>query len=415
MGISVPTFQVILDERREKSEEKYPLKLRVTYARIRKYYNIGIDLTKQQYQSLPTSKLEALRDVRTKIKAWEVKAENIYKQLPEFTFKEFEKVFLAKQMEVKPVDVYSKFTEYVNKLKAESRISTSQSYNCALVSLKSYKSKLSFEEITPDFLNGYERNMLKDGKSTTTVGIYLRSLRTIYNLAIDSGLVNRELYPFKKKKFQIPAGENVKKALTLAEIEMIFKYDTVAGSSMDKAKDFWIFSYLCCGLNLKDICQLRYDQIDGDKLFVVRAKTRLSTKGNQKSLTIFLSPEVKEIIKKWGVTAITPKTYIFDILTEGISPLRERELIQYFNKLVNKYMKKIGEDLGIKKPITSYSARHSYATVLKRLGVSVEKISESLGHKSTETTQSYLDSFEDDVRKEHSLLLTQFENPKSKS
>jgi integrase/recombinase XerD len=251
--------------------------------------------------------------------------------------------------------------------------------------------------------------MIADGKSRTTVGIYLRSLRTIYNQAIDSGLVKKELYPFKKSKFQIPAGENVKKALSLSEIEKIFSYSSIPGSSMDKAKDFWIFSYLCCGLNLKDICRLRYNQIDGDKIRLVRAKTQLSTKSNQKSLSIYLAPQAKELINKWGVKNAKPTDYVFDILEEGISALRERELIQYFNKLVNTYMKQIGEDLKISKPITSYTARHSYATVLKWKGVSVEYISETLGHKTTQTTQSYLDSFEDEVKSKNSLLLTEFD------
>ncbi|MCE7043960.1 site-specific integrase [Dyadobacter sp. CY312] len=409
MGIIKPTFKVVLDERREKAEQRYPLKLRVTYDRRRKYYKTGLDMTKVEFGKLPTSKLESLKDIRLQVKALEVKAENVYKALVVFTFEDFEKAFFSKKVDSVPHDVYSMLNDYVKKLEVEGRVSTSQSYDNALVSLRKYKPKLKFEEVTPDFLDGYERKMIADGKSRTTVGIYLRSLRTVYNQAIDSGVVKRELYPFKKTKFQIPAGENVKKALTLSEIEKVFRYSAPPASSMDKAKDFWIFSYLCCGLNLKDICRLRYNQIDGNNVRLVRAKTQLSTKSNQKWLTIYLPPAAKEIIDKWGVKNAKLTDYIFDVLKEDITPQRERELVKYFTKLVNKYMKKIGEDLKISKPITSYTARHSYATVLKWKGVSVEYISETLGHTNTQTTQSYLDSFEDGVKSRNSLLLTEFD------
>jgi integrase len=240
----------------------------------------------------------------------------------------------------------------------------------------------------------------------------LRSLRTIYNQAIEAGHAKKENYPFKKSKFQIPAGRNVKKALTKQEVAQIFRFETAPRTSMDKAKDFWIFSYLCNGLNLKDICKLRYKDIDGDNLHVIRAKTQLSTKGNQKVITIPLHPQAKVIIDKWGIKPASSSSYIFPVLTQGATTLRERELIQHFTKLVNKYMNRIGTSIGIAKPITSYTARHSFSTVLKRSGAPMEYISESLGHSSFKTTQSYLDSFEDETKQKYSAILTDFDGDK---
>ena len=68
-------------------------------------------------------------------------------------------------------------------------------------------------------------------------------------------------------------------------------------------------------------------------------------------------------------------------------------------KTINKYMKRIGEEIGLERKLTTYVARHSFATVLKRSGAPMELISESLGHKSLHTTEAYLDSFEDETRK----------------
>lgn len=245
MGIAKPTFKVILDTTRKKANNKFPLKLRVTYNRIRKYYNIGKDVSEEEYEKLPTSKIQNLKDVKFEISVVEMRAANIYKDMDQFTFIGFEKKFLEKIDQVKPTDTYSLLSEYVKKLKDENRISTSQSYQCTLNSLKMFKAKLTFEEITPEFLNGYEKYMLNKGNSSTTVGIYLRSLRTVYNQAIEAGLIKKELYPFRKSKFQIPASRNVKKALTIDEIEQIFKYETVNGTSIDKAKDFSGYFHIC--------------------------------------------------------------------------------------------------------------------------------------------------------------------------
>jgi site-specific recombinase XerD len=67
-------------------------------------------------------------------------------------------------------------------------------------------------------------------------------------------------------------------------------------------------------------------------------------------------------------------------------------------QVTNKWMKRIGEKLGIEKPITTYAARHSFSTVLKRSGASIEFISEALGHSDVRTTENYLDSFENETQ-----------------
>lgn len=161
-------------------------------------------------------------------------------------------------------------------------------------------------------------------------------------------------------------------------------------------------------MNLKDICKIRYKDVDGDTLSVIRSKTQLSTKSNQKIISIHLTDRAKAIIEKWGQKPLNTSTYIFSIIPPGATAMRERELVQHFNKLVNKYMDRIGKSLSISKPITSYTARHSFSTVMKRNGVSVEFISESLGHQNIQTTQSYLDSFENEVKIKNALLLTKF-------
>lgn len=93
-----------------------------------------------------------------------------------------------------------------------------------------------------------------------------------YN-AIAEGLLTKKLYPFGKKKYEIPTGTNIKKALTLSDISLIYYYKPSPASYAEMSKDFWIFMYLCNGLNVKDMCLLKYVNIQGEVLEFERAKT----------------------------------------------------------------------------------------------------------------------------------------------
>jgi DNA-binding response OmpR family regulator len=116
----------------------------------------------------------------------------------------------------------------------------------------------------------------------------------------------------------------------------------------------------------------------------------------------------KAIIKKWALEKDLKKGYIFPVLEEGITPEREYTVKNQFIKNINKGIKKIGEKIGLEKKITTYTARHTFSTVLKRSGAPLEFISESLGHADIRTTENYLDSFEDDLKRKYVDVLTQF-------
>lgn len=176
----------------------------------------------------------------------------------------------------------------------------------------------------------------------------------------------------------------------------------------DRGRDYWIFMYLSNGINVKNMALLKYENIKGDVIEFIRAKTA-STKRKVEPIRVNLSVELKGIILKWGNEKVNEKTFIFPILQSGLTPERERQLIQQITHVINDHMKTIARDLHIDKDVTTYSARHSFATILQRSGVSVSFISEALGHSSTKTTQSYLAGFEDESKKETLIVLTAFE------
>ena len=166
-------------------------------------------------------------------------------------------------------------------------------------------------------------------------------------------------------------------------------------------------------MNFSDIARLKFENIDGNKIVFLREKTSRTSRQNQRPVIVTLLPEAEGVILKWGNAIQAKGNYVFPILSTGLTPHQEKAKINLTISLVNNYIGKIAEAVGIEKKVTTYTARHCYSTMLKRSGVPIEFISESLGHKDIRTTESYLDSFEDKHREEFSKRLLEFGGEKS--
>ncbi len=339
----------------------------------------------------------------------EAKAIDIIKELPVFSWKAFEKKYLVNRAVTNTID--HAFSTYAAELRTQQRIGTAVSYECAGKSLSKFKPDTKFTDVTKEFLQKYEQWTLNKDNSISTVGIYLRSLRTLFNNAIAEGELHKDYYPFGRRKYEIPSSENNKKALTLQDVHLIFNYQVPAkvGSTIERSRDYWVFSYLCYGINIKDIALLKYRNIKGGEFIeFVRAKTVRTKRTKVEAIRVLLTNEAKAIIKKHGNNDDDSDNYIFPILSPGLTAERTYQVIQQTVRLVNDHMKLITNDLKIEGTVTTYSARHSFSTILKRSGISTEFISEALGHADIRTTRNYLASFEDDKRLEASKALTNF-------
>ncbi|WP_250419005.1 MULTISPECIES: site-specific integrase [Pontibacter] len=426
----------MLDTRRALKDGTYPVKLRITYLRQRKYFGTIYSLSEDEFSKTKGEKPKGeYKKLQIAFQAIEQKAIKVIEKLSPFSFALFEKKFLDKAYRD---EVFSTYEQHIKILRDEGQAGNASNYESAYYSLIAYtlkqpltnrkgvttkerekrresllknKRPLPFSAVTVDFLKGYEKWMLGRGKTLTTVSMYLRTLKTLFNDVISSGDLDKDLYPFGKRKYQTPASKNVKKALPLADIEKIFHYKTNHNSE-EKARDFWIFSYLCNGINMKDIARLKYRQLSTDNITFVRAKTERTSRHDLKTIVAIRTPEVDQIINRWGNKPALDNSYVFPILTEGLSPDMELAKVRQATKTLNKYIKRIASSVGIDKNVTSYTARHSFSTVLKRAGAPIEFISESLGHSNLRTTESYLDSFENDVKKQYTAKLTAFTSNK---
>ena len=243
-----------------------------------------------------------------------------------------------------------------------------------------------FSEIDITFLRRYETWLRKRGVAENTIGIHFRSLRVVYNLAIEQNAAKSENYPFKKYKVSHLHSETAKRSLSKSDVERIitFKSDDIY---MRLPIDIFAFSYYCGGINFVDIAYLTRDNIIDGRLVYKRKKTK-------KLIKIPLQPQALALIDKYHTDG---SHYLFPILSSfHKSDIQKANRIHKVISNVNKRLKEIGKELGLPLTLTTYVARHSQATVMKRAGVSTAVIREIMGHSSERVTQIYLDSFDNE-------------------
>lgn len=398
------TAYIILDARRaRKNTSKYPVKYRVCYLRKCIYYPSGRYLTKDEFVMLDDP--SKMKDERKLISAGFNK---IKEQITELVNGEgFSLEMLSKRLSRGTKDsVYDAFNTKVEDLTQANKLGTAELYAYTLRSLKEYAGDdLKFHQVTKSFLQQYEKHLLIKSKSFTTISMYMRNLRSIINEAKKRGIIRQAQYPFGRGSYEIPIEEKRKLALTLSQIKQIVDYP-LSKETDRKCRDLWLFIYLASGINMVDLLKLKYKNIRNGKIYYYRQKTM--RKKVKKEIVVVMLPRMKDIIDAWGNPDRKPDSYIFPILSDSMTPIEERLKVKNMTHLVNDKMTLIGETLGIGR-ISTYTGRHSYATIQKRSGTSVEFISEQLGHSDIGVTETYLDSFEDEEMYKNAQKLLKFD------
>lgn len=287
------------------------------------------------------------------------------------------------------------FNFYVRMLKEQGRLRYAGMYEVSYNSFVKYAGSLDipFSDVDMVWLKKYEAWMLKQGLAVNTIGTRIRHLRAVFNMAIEHHVIDKECYPFHAYKVSKVSQTPPKRSMTKADIQKVLSYH--GKTDMERlAISLFTFSYYSAGINFIDMAMLKHSNLVDGKLSYTRAKTK-------KQIVIPLQEEVLKIITDYSANSAEQSDYIFPILSAFHKS--ETQVANRLHKVlakVNKALKNIGLELGLPIKLTTYVARHSFATVLKRAGVSTSIISESLGHSSEKITQTYLDSFENSQMKE---------------
>ncbi len=396
------TVTVILDARRALANGNYPIKIRVTNRRQHVYYPTGKNLSKEDWNRLGTSRLRTLLSIRRDV---EISFNLIREAVEELTDRgSFSFGLLDARIKgCGTKTILEAIASREKEQRTTGHISTADIFRALLRAMREFSTRnLQYQDISPSWLMRFEDFMHAQGKSQTTIAIYMRALRGIFNRAKADGIIKEMHYPFGQGRYAIQEGSGRKMALSIKQIGAIAKYDDGKDSTL-RYRDYWLFLYLCNGLNVADFVQLRYRDIQNGELSYVRQKTRHRTK-SVRPIRAIVVPLMQEIIRKWG-NPPSPNTYIFPVLSGKETAVQLKTKTKTLTRIINRRMQKIADALGIGH-VSTYTARHTFATVLKRAGANIAYISESLGHSDIKTTENYLASFEREEREKNAALLT---------
>lgn len=406
------------DTRRVKKNGAYPLKIYLYISRkTERLYPIGTDLTIEQFSKsyLSPKPRGEYRELKMKLEAIKVKAESIVKNLgEEITFEKFERQFYRNSG--LSTDVITYCTDYIKQLKKEGREGTADLYRLSTQSINEYilntkgkaPSKLYFKQLTPEFLTEYETWFVNKGtgQSKTTVGIYLRNIRHLFNLAIKAGDISQDIYPFNK--YRIPTGKNVKQAMHNDCLKALFTSEVDENTPIAKARDFWFFSYQCNGMNFRDIAELRWKNVKESYFSFLRHKTQHTTKDDPQPIIVPITDFVKNIIEKYGASSRHPHDYLFPIFTKEMDEVEKLRINRNFIRFVSQHMQSLADKLELGIKVNTLSARHSFTTNVTRSSGNLTFAQEALGHKTLNTTQNYWAGFEDTVKMDFANKLMDF-------
>ena len=386
------TISVVCYKSKVLKNNESPLMLRICKDGKRKYESIGISILPSLWdfkQNKPTRKcpnkeyIERL--IAEKVKVYTDKVIEFKSQEKEFTATSLmEKV----NKPVKRKTVQEVFNQYIQELESANRLRYADMYKCTMHSLIKFNKHLDipFSDMDTIWLKRYEVWLQSQGLAINTLGTRFRLLRVIYNFAIEEKIVKSEYYPFNSFKVSKLSQTTAKRSIQKGEILSVLNYQGQTPLEC-LAIDLFTFSYLAAGINFGDIARLTKDNILENRLIYIRKKT-------QKQIKVSLQEQAIKLIQKYSMP---DNPYLFPILSNFHKT--EQQKVNRIHKIiakVNKSLKEIGERLNIPIDLTTYVARHSFATVLKRSGVNTSLICEALGHSSERVTQIYLDSFGND-------------------
>jgi integrase/recombinase XerD len=398
-------FKIVFYRSKIYKDKTSPVLLRVIIDRKPKYFTLPDnfkclptqwDKTRNQFKyTYPNYKKANQRLLEALSKAGEIAIELNKKNTNEgFNHSEFGQMF---KKETDKLFLFDYFDEIYNRLMSINKIGNATAYIDAKRQFaKHFNIDIEMSKVTLKHLNIYVESCRANGQKDTSISVRMRTLRALFNKArIEENLEN---YPFEKfnwKQFNL---ETEKRAISKPDILKIYNHKLEPGQPFFDSKNYFLFMYLSSGLNFGDLAKLEPENIVSDEeqkmLNYRRSKTR-------KLLEVSLTDYSLQIIDYYKNSNFGNK-YIFPILNPEIhqTPKQIRTRIQTALKLFNKEIRELAQSLGIAKHITSYVARHSFATILKKENVETAIISEMMGHSSESVTQTYLDSFDNSTKTE---------------
>lgn len=393
------TISVICFKSKTLANGEHPLMLRITQDRKRVMKSLGISVNPKHWDFIkgePKPKCpnrELIQSIILKVKSeYQTKIIEKISKEEEFTATS---LLSENKSNIKAQTVEEFYLSLIEDLKQKGRIGNSYAYLNSYNTLRNFnkgeKLNYTFSHIDVPFCKKFEDWMRNKGNKDTTLSYQFRTLRATYNKAIEAKIVAREKNPFIEYKLSHFNTKTIKRALSKNDILKLINANCNGQSKLRQlTHDLFSFSYLCGGISFVDIANLTRQNIVEDRLIYQRQKTH----GN---INLLLSKEASTIIAKYS-TYQQEAEYLFPILhcKRHITPMQKSNRVHKICHQVNTELRAFAQELGITAEVTTYVARHSFATILKKSGVNIGIISQALGHQDIKTTQIYLSKFDNE-------------------
>ena len=393
------TISVICYKSKTLSNGEHPLMLRIAQNGKSKYKSLKISVAAKHWdfdRNVPKPNCPS-KDLINKI-ILKTKLEYQQKVLEK---KANEEEFTASSLiheqenEIKAMTVDDFYKQLIKELKEKGQIGNSYAYLSSYDNLKNFnkgkKLNYTFSYIDVVFCKKFEDWMRRKGNKDTTISYQFRTLRAAFNRAITAKVVSKEKNPFSEFKLSHLNTKTMKRALSKSDILKIMDADCHDKSELSQlAHDLFCFSYLCGGISLVDMANLTPENIIEGRLIYQRQKTH-------GSINLQLSDRALQIISKYSDYQ-KKANYFFPILhcKRHVTPMQKHNRVRKYCLHINHELKQLAKELNITANVTTYVARHSFATILKKSGVNIGIISQALGHQDIKTTQIYLSKFDNE-------------------
>jgi len=396
------SIKVILYKHKKLKNGKHPIVMKITHNRVTKRIYLkqyaGIDEW-DFATSRPNRKHPNYKRLSNFIEKKQSEAINILLRMED----EKEDFSLEELMQqISPKKDNSSFFIFTQKIIDElhnaNKFGNEKAYKTVLNSVKDFSKGKDFQmsKINFKWLKDFENFHISKGNSINGISVYLRTIRAVLNRAIREDILKIENYPFYK--FKIKQEKTRKRAIEKEDIFKIRDIELIENTPEWHAKNYFLFSFYTRGMSWTDIVNLKINDISSGRISYKRAKTG-------KLYSIKINDSIQNILDLY-INNNEGSEYIFPVISRKDNPAEIKKDIQNGMKTYNKYLKRIALKCEIDTKLTGYVARHSWATIAKKMGYSVEVISEGLGHGDLKTTQIYLADFDDNVLDEANDLIT---------
>ena len=384
------TIKIVLDQRRVKNDETFPVVLRIRHKD--RYFDIKTNYCIQK-KHFDEKKQHIISNTEANFQIEELK-EKLAKRIRSYMtdnnnfvtdINDLKKYVIQKPSELITVDEFWK--EVIQQLLDSNRTGTARSYKTTLSVLsKIIDLKCKFTQISYKDLITIETTLLKRGVSLNGIAVYMRTFRAVCNRAILYNVASFEWYPFRK--YKIKKEKTTPRTISIEDMRNYFALDIPCNDKLYVAWCTGKLIFLLRGINLTDILLLKKNNIHNDRIIYKRSKTG-------KMYSIKILPQVTELIQQFSDNS----DYLFGTLRNN--KIQRKLDLYYFQEYVKKLnikLKKIGRLLNNEEPITTYVFRYSYANIAKQLGYSKDLIAEALGHEyGNSVTGIYLEMFDNDI------------------